>query len=154
MGANSSPTLAHIKIPFSPAIIRPNISRYTLCHESPLGLEKLTIDQEYEVVTDAYSKALRLNLFGFDGSPLNPMYLAYKPPQMLPTQTLNPTSSATNGAAKSTGKAKRSLEGLDAFTEPLNKNVMMERKEPINADKWWWIGVGMTGLGGVAYYCF
>lgn len=82
------------------------------------------------------------------------MYLAYKPPQMLPTQTLNPTSSATNGVAKSSGKAKRGLEGLEGFGEPLNENVLSKRKEPINADKWWWIGVGMTGLGGVAYYCF
>ncbi len=82
------------------------------------------------------------------------MYLAYKPPQMLPTQTLNPTSSATNGAAKSSGKGKRSVEGLEGFAESLNNNVLSKRKEPINADKWWWIGVGMTGLGGVAYYYF
>ena len=82
------------------------------------------------------------------------MYLAYKPPQMLPTQTLNPTSSSTGAAAQSTGKTKRSVDGLEGFAEPLNKHVVMEKKEPWNADKWWWIGVGMTGIGGVAYYCF
>jgi hypothetical protein len=82
------------------------------------------------------------------------MYLAYKPPQMLPTQTLNPTSSATAAGAKSTGKAKRSLEDLGVSPEPMNKNVLIKRKEPINADRWWWIGVGMTALGGVTYYCF
>jgi len=82
------------------------------------------------------------------------MYLAYKPPQMLPTQTLNPTRSATDGAAKSTGKAKRSVEVLGGFAEPLNKKVTSKRKELIDADKWWWIGVGLTGLGGVVYYCF
>lgn len=105
-------------------------------------------------MTDAYSKALRLNLFAFDGAHLNPMYLAYKPPQMLPTQTLNPTSSSTAAGSKSTGKVKRNGEGLEGFAEPLNKKVLIKRREPIDADKWWWIGVGMTGLGGVAYYCF
>ena len=83
------------------------------------------------------------------------MYLAYKPPQMLPTQTLNPTSSS-DGQAKSTGKAKRdTVDQGDHFAEePLNKNVLVKRREPINADKWWWIGAGMTGLGGMAYYLF
>ena len=105
-------------------------------------------------MTDEYSSALRLNLFEFDGSPLNPMYLAYKPPQMLPTQTLNPTSSSTDNPTQSTGKAKRGLEGLEGLAEPLNRNALIKIREPINADKWWWIGIGMTGLGGVAYYCF
>lgn len=83
------------------------------------------------------------------------MYLAYKPPQMLPTVTLNPTSSATGSATKATVKSKRSDEGLEGFTEPLNKHVMSKiGKEPIDADKWWWIGVSMTGLGGLLYYCF
>lgn len=83
------------------------------------------------------------------------MYLAYRPPQMLPTVTLNPTSSATGSAPKATGKAKRSVEGLETFSEPLNKHVVSQMgKESIDADKWWWIGVGMTGLGGVLYYCF
>lgn len=111
----------------------------------------LTTSQKYEVVKDAYSGAQRLNLFRFDGAPLNPMYLAYSPPQMLPTQTLNPTSTA---GPSSTSKAKRDLESDHFADEPLNKNVLIKRKEPINADKWWWIGVGMTGIGGVAYFCF
>ena len=72
---------------------------------------------------------------------------------MLPTVTLNPTSTATAGA-KATGKAKRSFGGSEPFAEPLNKNVLLPRKEPINAERWWWIGVGVTALGGVGYYCF
>lgn len=85
---------------------------------------------------------------------MNPMYLAYKPPQMLPTQTLNPTAASSTGGAQSTGKAKRDLEGDHYAEEPLNKHVLVKRREPINADKWWWIGVGMTGIGGMAYYYF
>jgi len=81
------------------------------------------------------------------------MYLAYKPPQMLPTQTLNPTSSTAAAGATSTSKVKRSLDDLEGFDEPMNKHVLIKRREPINADRWWWIGVGMTALGGVGYYC-
>ena len=82
------------------------------------------------------------------------MYLAYNPPEMLPTQTLNPTATASGAGAESTGKTKRSLDDFDDFVEPLNKNVLRKRRKPVNADKWWWMGVGMTALGGVGYYCF
>ena len=108
--------------------------------------------QKYEVKIDGYSKAQRLNLYRFDGAPLNPMYLAYKPPQMLPTQTLNPTATS-EGQSKATGKAKRDVLEDDIFKDaPLNKHVLAKRNDPINADKWWWIGVGMTAFGGVAYW--
>ena len=80
------------------------------------------------------------------------MYLAYKPPEMLPTQTLNPTTTAAGAAATSTGKSKRSFGNMDGFVEPLNKNGLRNRREPVNADNWWWIGVGMTALGGIGYY--
>lgn len=115
---------------------------------------QIELFKDYQVVEDAYSKAQRLNLFAFDGSPLNPMYLAYNPPEMLPTQTLNPTATASGAGAESTGKTKRSLDDFDDFVEPLNKNVLRKRRKPVNADKWWWMGVGMTALGGVGYYCF
>lgn len=73
---------------------------------------------------------------------------------MLPTQTLNPTSSAAGGGATATSKAKRSLDDLEGLSEPMNKNVLVKRGEPINADRWWWVGVGITALGGVGYYVF
>ena len=111
------------------------------------------------MVTDSYSKAQRLNLFAFDGAPLNPLYQAYKPPIMLPTQTLNPTTAASTGGstatASSTSKAKRSLFDGDAdLGGPLNRNALIKRKEPVNAGKWWWIGAGMTAIGGVGFLCF
>lgn len=114
------------------------------------------------MLLDSFSKAERLNLFAFDGAPLNPMYLAFKPPQMLPTNTLNPTTSATGSSqAESTSKLKKRHHGGDehlVFEEdgPLNRNALVTKKarDPINADRWWWIGVGMTALGGIGYYCF
>ena len=107
--------------------------------------------------TDPYHNIPRLDLFQFNGAPMAPMYLAYNPPQMLPTQTLNPTASATSAgkaSSTSTANAKRSLEDLGGFQEPLNKNVMMPYKEPYNADKIWWYGIGLLGLGSVGYFCF
>lgn len=112
--------------------------------------------QRYSVYTDAYHNVPRLDLYRFDGSPMNPMYLAYSPPQMLPTQTLNPTASSSTGGAKTTGnaKAKRSFADLEGFAEPMNRKAMMKRNEPTSAERWWWIGVGMTAIGGVGYFCF
>ena len=43
---------------------------------------------------------------------------------------------------------------MDGFVEPLNKNVLGKRGKSVNADNWWWIGVGMTAMGGVGYYYF
>ncbi len=95
---------------------------------------------------------MRLNLFMFDGSPVQPLYLAYKPPQMLPTQTMNPTTAAPAGAtATGSAKVKRAEGDLNL---PLNKRALKKRKEPIDADRWWWVGLGMTALGGVGYLCF
>jgi len=93
---------------------------------------------------------MRLNLYGFDGAPMNPMYMAYNPPQMLPTQTLNPTPTATGAKATGASRIKRDVTGQQIL-EPLNKNVKFYSNEPIDADKWWWIGVAMTAVGGVAY---
>ncbi len=113
--------------------------------------------QKYEVYKDPYHNIMRLNLYKFDGSPMNPMYLAYKPPQMLPTQTLNPTTASTTSGARSTatggGKVKRGF-GEDPPHVVVKEKTLIKRSEPVNADKWWWIGVGMTGVGSVLYFCF
>jgi hypothetical protein len=111
------------------------------------------IFKRYEVLTDPYSNVQRLNLYAFDGAPLNPMYLAYKPPQMLPTQTLNPT---TSNSAKSTGtsKVKRSFKDHEDLEVPLNKRAQMHQRQSTRADWLWWFGVGITAIGGVGYVCF
>lgn len=104
---------------------------------------------------------MRLNLFQFDGTPLNPMYIAYSPAIMLPTQTMNPTSSS----ASATAKAKRGLnsESREAFDVPLNKNARHIKRDGEVQSRWgweafdanrgliWWAGVGMTVFGGAAY---
>jgi hypothetical protein len=77
-----------------------------------------------------------------------PLYLAFSPPQMLPTTTLNPLATSTPGGAKATGKAKRS-------ELPLNVNVISKRTpERQRADQWWWFGVFLTASGSVLYFFF
>lgn len=108
--------------------------------------------KSYQVQTDPYHNVQRLNLYQFDGSPMQPMYLAASPPQMLPTQTLNPTSSAS---ATGKSRVKRTDggdgDGTEEILEPLNKNAIFRPREQYNADRWWWAGVGLTALGTVMY---
>ncbi|KAG6999412.1 25S rRNA (adenine-N(1))-methyltransferase [Physcia stellaris] len=102
---------------------------------------------------DPYNNVRRLDLFQYDGAPQNPMWIAYDPPQMLPTQTLNPTSTGT-GAAKSTGtgKSKRSMEGGATSEEPLpwglGKPTPSER--PIEDTIWWMVALG-TIISSILY---
>ncbi|ODQ51564.1 protein rot1 precursor [Saitoella complicata NRRL Y-17804] len=95
--------------------------------------------KSWEILIDAMHENYRLNLYEFDGSPMNPMYLAYRPAMMLPTATLNPTATAT--ASTASKKRKRSL----GVAQAQGKLGGME------ADTWWWIGAGMTVLGGVGF---
>ncbi|KAL8780491.1 MAG: hypothetical protein Q9213_006451 [Squamulea squamosa] len=115
------------------------------------------IFKHYEVFPNPYDKAQRLNLFGWDGAPLNPMYLVYKPPQMLPTQILNPTSAAATGSQpSSTSKSKRDLPGDDdgLVQEALNRKALLKQKHLTDANRLWWLGIGMTALGGIGYVWF
>ena len=110
-----------------------------------------TPTQKYEQLIDPYHNIPRLNLYEFDGKPMNPMYLAYRPPQMLPTTTLNPMQATASATSKSNSK-----RGLDAEV-PLHWKVKLESKntqhmvQHINTDKLWWFGLGLTGLGGLLY---
>jgi len=79
-----------------------------------------------------------------------PLYLVFSPPEMLPTKTLNPLTTATCGA-KATSKFKRSA---DDFALPMNHKVLGKRHEPMVADKIWWFGVFLTGSGAMLYYFF
>lgn len=108
--------------------------------------------QRYEVLTDPYHGILRMNLYRFDDSPMNPMYIAYSPPEMLPTTTLNPlhTSTASAGA---TAKAKRGLEAEAplAWKPMLDDKDAVDLVQRIDTDRLWWIGLSMTGVGGLLY---
>ena len=119
--------------------------------------------QTYQVYTDGFHNVQRLDLFEFDGTPVNAMYLVYQPPQMLPTSTLNPTNTAS-GTATATAKAKRTASAGNPKAKrglqnevPLNwKSKLSAGKSKdvvknINADRLWWVGLAMTGVGGLLY---
>jgi len=79
----------------------------------------------------------RLNLYKHDGAPMNPMYLEFSPPQMLPTTTLHPLSTATGTGVKK-GKLKRKREFVPET---------LKKAKDVDADRVWWIGIALTGLG-------
>jgi hypothetical protein len=110
--------------------------------------------QKFQVYTDPYTKLTRLDLYQFDGTPMNPMFLAFSPPQMLPTVTMNPTPTAT----ASGGKSKRTAGAGEEMNPPLNANAPHIKRDMegslihrIDLNMLWWAGVGMTIFGGAAY---
>ncbi|OQE36006.1 hypothetical protein PENCOP_c012G03231 [Penicillium coprophilum] len=94
--------------------------------------------KEFSVDIDKFNRMRRLDLIRADGSAVNPMFLAYQPPKMLPTTTLNPIPTGN--------KRKRELSPTAGFQ-------LTAREQLINPDRWWWLGVLMTSLGGVAFFC-
>jgi hypothetical protein len=85
---------------------------------------------------------------------MNPMFLAYNPPLMLPTSTMNPTATAT-----ASGKKSKRTAGLEEMAIPLNKDAKhikrgMEKPsliERVDLNVLWWTGIGMVIFGGTAY---
>nr|POE88011.1 protein rot1 [Quercus suber] len=103
--------------------------------------------QRYSVYLDPYHNIPRLDLYQFNGAPLQPMYLVMNPPQMLPTSTLH---SASTASASATGKSKRGLDReipLGWHTKLGVQDGETHIVQHIDADRVWWIGLAMTGLG-------
>lgn len=109
---------------------------------------------ELKVYVDPYNQQWRLDLFQWDGTPVNPMWLAMKPPQMLPTTTLNPTATATGSAATSTAtaKVKRSFT-LAKEKTPSKKFGTVVKSSWLHGDVLFWLGITMTAIGGIVVYC-
>ncbi|KAK0102965.1 Reversal of tor2 lethality [Cadophora gregata f. sp. sojae] len=112
--------------------------------------------EKYQVYTDPYTKLTRLDLYQFNGAPIQPMYLAFTPPKMLPTITMNPTTtSAGKKAKRTTGAEPEVNHGYDV---PLNKDAIHMKRDfeqplihRVDLNMVWWTGVGLTLFGGVAY---
>lgn len=103
--------------------------------------EQPTIFQKYQVSISSYHGRYMLQIYQFDGSKMQPLYLAYKPPQMLPTYALNPTNKASETSVRR--RVKRSLENQ------YRTNAVREFSTPA-FDKFWWVCVGALGVGSAA----
>ncbi|KJX92767.1 protein rot1 [Zymoseptoria brevis] len=105
--------------------------------------------KQYQVLTDPYHKVPRLNLFEFDGTPMQPMYKISITPTMLPTTTLHALTTATATAGS---KLKRGL-GADV---PLSWSSNGKQNEHmihrINSDRVFWVGLTFTGIGGLLFF--
>ncbi|KAL3418286.1 hypothetical protein PVAG01_10002 [Phlyctema vagabunda] len=111
--------------------------------------------KKWQVYVDPYTKLTRLDLYGFDGTPMHPMFLAYSPPQMLPTITMNPTSAGAQATSKA--KVKRDGDEIE-YSLPMNANAQHIKRttttgsqSPIDLHVVWWAGIGMCVFGGAAY---
>ncbi|SCU80283.1 LADA_0B06194g1_1 [Lachancea dasiensis] len=95
------------------------------------------------VQVNDYHGVYELQLYEADGSPMTPMYLAYRPPSMLPTETLNPTESA------SSSNKKRSLRSLvrRGLENRHRTNAVKRNDSFVNSKYFKWASLGLVGAG-------
>ncbi|KAL9619684.1 MAG: hypothetical protein Q9160_005704 [Pyrenula sp. 1 TL-2023] len=96
-----------------------------------------------------YTRYGQQEIIKFDGAPMNPMFLAFNPPQMLPTQTLNPT---TTGGASAKPTSKSRVKRDPEPGHPTRSKIL----SPVNFeiyDRVWWLGVLLIGVGSLMYIC-
>lgn len=119
------------------------------CGESPDKAEynryvQKTYFKKYQVMINSYHGRYMLNLFQFDGSLMQPLYLAYRPPLMLPTYALNPTNKASETSSSLRKRVRRSLENQ------YRTNAVRGYSNPYY-DQIWWTAVGALGLGSAMF---
>lgn len=108
-------------------------SQYTRYHQ-PVWFKA------FEVRINAYHGRYYLQLYQFDGSKMQPLYLAYKPPLMLPTEALNPTNDASKNTKRSLGeRVRRSFENQ-------YRTTAVKETWGHKMNTYWWILVGGLGV--------
>ena len=114
------------------------------------------IFKSFTIDIDPYYGIWTLHLYQFNGAPLQPLYLAYRPPLMLPTETLVPIADATD-ETEETGNAKhkRSLSELiqRSMENKHRTNAVRhnEQKGFLFSNLVWYISVGMLGVGSLVF---
>lgn len=73
--------------------------------------EEQEILQKYVIEYDSYHSKHKLQLYAWDGSKMQPLWIQYKPPVMLPKTILNPTSKGeAQHQTRINERLKRSIE--------------------------------------------
>ncbi|CUS23327.1 LAQU0S09e02278g1_1 [Lachancea quebecensis] len=110
--------------------------------------------KSFLVKLNDYHGVKELVLHQFDGAVMMPMYLAYQPPVMLPTITLNPTKSATS--TETGTHNKRSLRGMvkRGLENRYKTSAVKRNREPVNAAAYWWTSLGLIALGSAVFFIF
>lgn len=100
--------------------------------------------EKYQVSISSYHGRYMLQIYQFDGSPMQPLYLAYKPPMMLPTYALNPTDKASETSTSLRRRVKRSLENQ------YRTNAVKDFSSPL-LDTFWWAAVAVLGVSSAVF---
>lgn len=108
-------------------------------HSSYTRYIQKTWFKTYQVYVHAYHGRYTLQLYQFDGSKMQPLYLAYRPPLMLPTSALNPTDKASETKTSLRRKIKRSLE--NQYRTTAVKTFSNDKYDYL-----WWSAVATIGL--------
>lgn len=99
--------------------------------------------RNYELSIDQYHGRYKLQLYAWDGTKQQPLYLAYRPPMMLPTETLNPTEAALATGTSVSNKVKRGLENR------YKTNAV--KRQTFDYGFWQSISIASIIIGGVLY---
>lgn len=113
-------------------------------HASYVRYVQPTWFDKYQVQVSAYHGRYQLQIYQFDGSPMQPLYLAYRPPMMLPTTALNPTDKALQTSTSLRRRIKRSLENQ------YRTNAVRDSSSPL-FDRLWWGAVGLLGFASAVF---
>lgn len=123
------------------------------------------IFKSFLVVLDDYHGVYKLLMFQFDGSPMQPLYLAYRPPMMLPTETLNPTDDSsnvveTNAPSSDDTQLKKKRDSLSNLVKRglENKYKTNAMKRPSNSfltsNIFWYISATVIGMGSLVFFFY
>lgn len=116
--------------------------------------------KSYLVVLDDYYGVYKLLLYQFNGAPMQPLYLAYRPPMMLPTETLNPTAAATSSTKTKATDSKSKRDSLSNLVKRSLENkyktnaVKRPSKSFFMSDIFWYISVSVIGLGSLLFFIY
>lgn len=111
--------------------------------------------KEFAVSIDLYYGRYSLQLYQWDGTPLPPLYLVYRPPQMLPTETLTPGVKNITKEFNNKKKREAKYNMRDRIKRSLinrsRTSAVRDDTKPPLYNTIWWGGISMMLVGGATY---